>query len=133
MFAELLEQGTRSTLKIPSAYPTPAPSAALLAAQALEAGQMGLDAMRALGLNPAQALQHPGFYYYMAARCTERRRDRFLSAVEAEVSLLDHGVGGGWTLMECAHACIERGAAKHQSRIRQREKGGSSYDRARSA
>ena len=85
VFAELLEQGTRSTLKIPSAYPTPTPSAALMAAQALEASQMGLDAMRVLGLNPNQALQHPGFYYYMAARCTERRRERFLSVLEAGV------------------------------------------------
>ena len=82
MFAELLEQGTRTTLKIPSAYPPPAPSAAAVAAQALEASQIGLDAMRVLGLNPNQALQHPGFYYYMAARCTERRRERFLSAME---------------------------------------------------
>ncbi|KAH9889488.1 Gryzun, putative trafficking through golgi-domain-containing protein [Cubamyces lactineus] len=85
VFAELLEQGTRSTLKIPSPYPTPAPSAALLAAQSLEASQMGLEAMRVLGLNPNQALQHPGFYYYMAARCTERRRERFLTALESEV------------------------------------------------
>ena len=82
MFAELLEQGTRTTLKIPSAYPPPAPSAAAVAAQALEASQIGLDAMRVLGLNPNQALQHPGFYYYMAARCTERRRERFLLASE---------------------------------------------------
>ena len=56
-----------------------------MAAQALEASQMGLDAMRVLGLNPNQALQHPGFYYYMAARCTERRRERFLSVLEAGV------------------------------------------------
>ena len=85
VLAELLEQGTRSTLTIPSAYPTPAPSAALVAAQALDPSQLGLEAMRALGLNPNQALQHPGFYYYMAARCTERRRERFLSALEGEV------------------------------------------------
>lgn len=42
--------------------------------------------MRVLGLNPANALQHPGFYYYMAARATERRRTQFfavLSSVEA--------------------------------------------------
>ena len=82
VFAELLEQGTRTTLKIPSAYPPPAPSAAAVAAQALEASQIGLDAMRVLGLNPNQALQHPGFYYYMAARCTERRRERFMLASE---------------------------------------------------
>ncbi|KAI0645251.1 Gryzun, putative trafficking through golgi-domain-containing protein [Trametes meyenii] len=84
VFAELLEQGTRSNLKIPSAYPTPTPSAAILAAQSLEASQMGLDAMRILGLNPNQALQHPGFYYYMAARCTERRRERFMSMLDSE-------------------------------------------------
>ncbi len=42
--------------------------------------------MRVLGINPNQALQHPGFYYYMAARCTERRRERFLAALESEVS-----------------------------------------------
>ncbi|KAI0359646.1 hypothetical protein OH77DRAFT_1587090 [Trametes cingulata] len=84
VFAELLEQGTRSNLKIPTPYPPQAPSAAVLAAQSLEASQMGLDAMRVLGLNPNQALQHPGFYYYMAARCTERRRERFLSALETE-------------------------------------------------
>ncbi|KAI1785207.1 Gryzun, putative trafficking through golgi-domain-containing protein [Ganoderma leucocontextum] len=82
VFAELLEQGTRTTLKIPSAYPPQGPSAAAVAAQALEASQVGLDAMRVLGLNPNQALQHPGFYHYMAARCTERRRERFLSAQE---------------------------------------------------
>ena len=53
-----------------------------MAAQALDPSQAGLDAMRVLGLNPNQALQHPGFYYYMAARCTERRRERFLAAIE---------------------------------------------------
>ncbi|KAH9942206.1 Foie gras liver health family 1-domain-containing protein [Epithele typhae] len=84
VFAELLEHGTRSTLKIPSPYPPPAPSAALMAAQALDQSQLGLDSMRVLGLNPNQALQHPGFYHYMAARCTERRRERFLAAMEAE-------------------------------------------------
>lgn len=41
--------------------------------------------MRVLGLNPTQALQHPGFYYYTAARCTESRRARFLRALENEV------------------------------------------------
>lgn len=36
-----------------------------------------MDAVRTLGLNPSHALQHPGHYYYMAARCTEARRERF--------------------------------------------------------
>ena len=49
---------------------------------------MELESMRALGINPSHALQHPGFYYYMAARCTEMRRDRFLAALEIEVWLL---------------------------------------------
>ncbi|KAI8973973.1 Gryzun, putative trafficking through golgi-domain-containing protein [Trametes punicea] len=84
VFAELLEQGTRSTLKIPSPYSAAAPSAPVLAVQSLEASQLGQEAMRVLGLNPNQALQHPGFYYYMAARCTERRRERFLTALESE-------------------------------------------------
>ncbi|TBU21299.1 Gryzun, putative trafficking through golgi-domain-containing protein [Dichomitus squalens] len=94
VFAELLEQGTRSTLKIPSAYPPPALSAAAMAAQVLEATQMGLDTMRVLGLNPNQALQHPGFYYYMAARCTERRRERFLSALESDGELQQSNAPG---------------------------------------
>lgn len=44
-----------------------------------------VEAMRSLGINPSHALQHPGFYYYMAAKCTEMRRERFLAAAEAEV------------------------------------------------
>ena len=34
--------------------------------------------MRVLGLNPANALQHPGFFYYLAAGAAEKRRERFL-------------------------------------------------------
>ena len=105
VLAELLEQGTRSTLKIPSAYPTPTPSAALMAAQALDPSQAGLDAMRVLGLNPNQALQHPGFYYYMAARCTERRRERFLTAIEVWFGSLNRvGCVGIDVLLHCFRA-----------------------------
>lgn len=43
------------------------------------------DAMRSLGLNPSHALQHPGFYYYVAARCTEMRRSRFMAALNGDV------------------------------------------------
>ena len=39
-----------------------------------------LDAVRMMGMNPSHALQHPGHYYYMAARCTEARRERFLAS-----------------------------------------------------
>jgi hypothetical protein len=48
-----------------------------------------IDSMRSLGINPSHTLQHPGFYYYMAAKCTEMRRTRFLAALEAEVSLFE--------------------------------------------
>ena len=44
--------------------------------------------MKSLGINPNHALQHPGFYYYAAARCTEMRRSRFLAALETEVNAL---------------------------------------------
>ena len=38
-----------------------------------------------VSINPSNALQHPGYYYYMAARYTEVRRERFLEAMSAEV------------------------------------------------
>ncbi|KAG7449712.1 uncharacterized protein BT62DRAFT_1002032 [Guyanagaster necrorhizus] len=90
ILAELLEQGTHSTLSLPShrpvAYNTALytstaqnPSSSRGSTPALET-----DALRSLGLNPSYALQHPGFYYYMAARCTEMRRERFLIALDAE-------------------------------------------------
>lgn len=87
VFAELLEQGTRTSLKIPTHAPVPAPSAAKLAAQSAgpQRGSMDQDALRLLGLNPTHALQHPGFYYYMAAQSTESRRERFLHALNSEV------------------------------------------------
>ncbi|KAA1470414.1 hypothetical protein DENSPDRAFT_849542 [Dentipellis sp. KUC8613] len=94
VFAELLEQGTRASLKLPSNTPVKTPSTAALAAsqmqlQAMQRGAVGVgmgnlevDALRLLGLNPAHALQHPGFYYYMGARATEKRRARFLAMLE---------------------------------------------------
>lgn len=61
-----------------------ATNATLVASASLPRATNGLEA-GALGLNPSHALQHPGFYYYMAARCTEMRRERFLAVAEAEV------------------------------------------------
>lgn len=46
-----------------------------------------IESLRSLGINPSHALQHAGFYYYMAARCTEKRRERFLVLTESEVSM----------------------------------------------
>lgn len=84
MLAELLDQGTRSSLVIPSHKPAPSATTSATARGSL----LEADLLQALGLNPAHALQHPGFYYYMAARCTEQRRERFLAVVPAEVSHL---------------------------------------------
>ncbi|KAI6007599.1 Foie gras liver health family 1-domain-containing protein [Pisolithus orientalis] len=79
VLAELLEQGARSTLTFPihilgTRTPGSAPGALGPGGAPLE-----LDAGRMMGLNPNHALQHPGHYYYMAARCTEARRERFLA------------------------------------------------------
>lgn len=91
MLAELLEQGMRSTLTIPVHKFM---GTGLVASQALNTNNLRgstqttpleLESMRSLGINPSHALQHPGFYYYMAAKCTEMRRERFLTAMEAEV------------------------------------------------
>ncbi|EKM53402.1 uncharacterized protein PHACADRAFT_163712 [Phanerochaete carnosa HHB-10118-sp] len=79
-FAELLEQGARGTLKIPTYLPSSSSAASTVVSQPLDSqrGMVETESLRSLGLNPTQALQHPGFYYYMAARCTESRRARFL-------------------------------------------------------
>jgi hypothetical protein len=42
--------------------------------------------LRVLGLNPANALQHPGYYYYAAAQATERRRAQFLAMLHTAES-----------------------------------------------
>jgi hypothetical protein len=88
VLAELLEQGMRSTLKIPTHIPVPPTQEASVASRP----QVPLDGetLRALGTNPGVALQHPGFYYYMAARCTEKRRERFIAAAESEVRAKFH-------------------------------------------
>jgi trafficking protein particle complex subunit 11 len=75
-FAELLERGTGSTLILPIHNP------ALSAPAPAPVGLTELDALRVLGLNPANALQHPGFYYYVAAQATERRRANFFAMLE---------------------------------------------------
>lgn len=87
-FAELLEQGTRSTLKIPTYLPSSSSAASTLVSQPADPQRSSVEteSLRSLGLNPTQALQHPGFYYYMAARCTESRRSRFLRFLDDYVS-----------------------------------------------
>lgn len=74
MLAELLEQGSRSTFTFPTHAPLTRPSGG---------APPDVDTVRTFGLNPSHALQHPGHYYYMAARCTEARRERFLASESA--------------------------------------------------
>ncbi|KAI5120282.1 hypothetical protein M0805_005339 [Coniferiporia weirii] len=78
IFAELLEQGTHFSLTIPTHLPPPPITATPTQPQ------QEIDALRIPGVNPSTALMHPGFYYYVAAECTERRRLRFLAALDAE-------------------------------------------------
>ncbi|KAF8663656.1 hypothetical protein AX16_000898 [Volvariella volvacea WC 439] len=94
VLAELLEQGTRSTLKLPVHKPIP-PSVmaqSLLSSSQIQvpsqraANPLEIDAVKQLGINPYHALQHPGFYYYMAAKSTEMRRSRFMNILEVEMT-----------------------------------------------
>ena len=90
MFAELVEQGFHSTLKIPVPKAPSLGDASSLAAvtRGSSVPSTELDALRSLGANPSHTLQHPGYYYFMAARCTELRKERFQAAVEVEVGFL---------------------------------------------
>ncbi|KAF7315077.1 hypothetical protein MIND_00021900 [Mycena indigotica] len=83
VLAELLEHGTQSKLVIPTHRST------LLAQKppvAPPASALEAETMRTMGINPSHALQHPGYYYYMAAKCTEARRERYLVALDAEAT-----------------------------------------------
>ncbi|KAJ7772064.1 Gryzun, putative trafficking through golgi-domain-containing protein [Mycena maculata] len=87
ILAELLEHGTQSKLVIPDHRPVnPVLAASQRSSVAIPTSALEIEAMRAMGINPSHALQHPGYYYYMAAKCTEARRERFLAAAEAEES-----------------------------------------------
>lgn len=98
LLAELMEQGASSTLAIPSHIPASFNTAleAFLTTSSSQATSRGstpaieVDGLRSLGTNPSHALLHPGFYYYLAARCTELRRERFLGALNSEVRALHH-------------------------------------------
>lgn len=91
MLAELLELGLRSTLVIPVHKSLPINPNALISAiqppSQRPTNPQEQEFLRSSGSNPSHALQHPGFYYYMAARCIEMRKARFLAAMEAEVAM----------------------------------------------
>ncbi|QRV83766.1 trafficking protein particle complex subunit 11 [Ceratobasidium sp. AG-Ba] len=77
IFAELLEHGLRNGLRIPSLAPPPIPHNSTPAAttdpsNAASTLQLtpGQGVASSSGHNPSLALQHPGFYYYVAAGCS---------------------------------------------------------------
>ncbi|GAB1526652.1 hypothetical protein RhiTH_009824 [Rhizoctonia solani] len=110
IFAELLEHGLRSGLQIHSLAPPPlphtlpsqsssslghaskpsiSPSPTPAPAQSNSGLSQpipgaGVNAALSSGINPALVLQHPGFYYYVAAGCSRERLMRFKTVLEAE-------------------------------------------------
>ncbi|KAJ1300005.1 hypothetical protein OPQ81_011839 [Rhizoctonia solani] len=111
IFAELLEHGLRNGLQIHSLAPPPLPHSLPSQPQSTSLGHAsrpsispsptptpgqplsglshptpgaGVNAALSSGLNPALVLQHPGFYYYIAAGCSRERLVRFKSVLEAE-------------------------------------------------
>ncbi|EJD46843.1 hypothetical protein AURDEDRAFT_86850 [Auricularia subglabra TFB-10046 SS5] len=88
--AELLELGIRHGLRLPSHLPhepnTNPELLAQLAAVQQQRGSVDLSGALGLGLAPAHALQHPGFYYFAAAGYTQTRYERFVAALELEAT-----------------------------------------------
>jgi hypothetical protein len=79
IFAELLEMGMQSGLSIPVSPSLANPSS--------------LNAAHDQLLQPSTVLQHPGFYYYSAACCTEKRKETFRIAMEAETDAANSEAG----------------------------------------
>lgn len=122
VLAELLEHGLRSDLVLPEHRPLPVNSNHA-ASQMIARPAVGVEyeSARSLGINPSHALHHPGFYYYVAARCTELRRKRFLAAVEAEVCCFLSCCREGFYNWSCLPAQSTTNGSF--SRLREREKG----------
>ncbi|KAF8514641.1 Foie gras liver health family 1-domain-containing protein [Hysterangium stoloniferum] len=78
ILAELLDMATTSNLKIPQSLPNYGSLAVLPPSFHQLPGQV--EPSRPLGINPTAFLQHPGFYYYAAALCTQRRLEQFITA-----------------------------------------------------
>ncbi|KAG8862565.1 hypothetical protein FRB96_001122 [Tulasnella sp. 330] len=76
ILAELVELALRAGYKLPV---TNVPA---LSADTVREPVAG--AAVASSFKPDTVLQHPGYYYYMAAKCTQERLDRFLAVVEKE-------------------------------------------------
>lgn len=84
ILAELLDTAS-STLTIPTYLPTFPIQPSTPPTQPTQPPT--LEPSRPTGVNPSNALQHPGFYYYTAAMCTERRLERFNAADQEALNL----------------------------------------------
>jgi trafficking protein particle complex subunit 11 len=72
---------TLSTLTIPQVLPSfPIRPATPPTPYQQTAQHISLEPTRPAGVNPSSVLQHPGFYYYAAAMCTQRRLEQFTAA-----------------------------------------------------
>ncbi|KAF8511539.1 Gryzun, putative trafficking through golgi-domain-containing protein [Gautieria morchelliformis] len=87
ILAELLDMATLSTLTIPQSLPNfpIRPSTPPTPHQTPPQHSL-IEPIRPAGVNPSSVLQHPGFYYYAAALCTQRRLEQF-TAADQEFSL----------------------------------------------
>jgi len=79
ILAEILEIALRAGLRLPPLLP-----------QQVEERpqQLALEPPSMPGLAPANTLQHPGYYYFQAARYTQERYKRFKAIEDAEVRSL---------------------------------------------
>lgn len=89
VLAELIDQGLRSTLILPSHACKPSNTLVPNIDFDPVAQKSQILSNSNSGLNATHALLHSGYYYYAAARCAEMRRKRFLIALQAEVGILD--------------------------------------------
>ncbi|KAG8930220.1 hypothetical protein FRC01_003141 [Tulasnella sp. 417] len=83
ILAELLELAVRAGYKLPTSTIPPGVPGTRPTGTGSPAPNQQNDP-RALGMNPSQALQHPGYFYYLSATCTLQRYERFITAVQQE-------------------------------------------------
>jgi hypothetical protein len=77
ILAEMLEIALRGGLRLPSLLPQPR--------EDMSVPQNPLEPLPTPGMVPSYTLQHPGYYYFQAARCTQERFGRFRAIESAEV------------------------------------------------
>ena len=80
ILAEILEIALRAGLRLPPLLPQQV--------EERTPQQLALEPPSMPGLAPANTLQHPGYYYFQAARYTQERYKRFKAIEDAEVRSL---------------------------------------------